>query len=383
MFRRLIAFLLLASIQCGPAIAEDTPASSRSELSGLLGAGESEEFARATEPRTFSFPADHGPHEDFRNEWWYFTGNLDGEDGRRFGFELTIFRFSLLPESIEAGSEWRTNQVYIAHFAVTDADGNAFFASEKSARGALGLAGAQAAPFRVWIDDWEILGVDDNTWQIRAGHNDFAIDLELTALKPPVLNGEAGLSQKSDEPGNASYYYSMTRWQTAGEIRIGDDLHSVTGASWLDREWSTSALADDQQGWDWFALQFDDNTELMFYGLRLTDGTEDALSSGTWINADGSSEKLTRDQVRIEVTKLWESPRGGVYPAGWRLSIEGKSLVVDVTPVIADQELSTIVRYWEGAVDVSGTRAGEPIEGRGYVELTGYAEAGVSGDARD
>ncbi|MDJ0916556.1 MAG: lipocalin-like domain-containing protein [Woeseiaceae bacterium] len=380
MLRRHGLFLLLLFLHPGLVAADDAAASSRSELAGLLGAGESGEFARAVDPRTFSFPADHGPHEAFRNEWWYFTGNLDSEDGRRFGFELTIFRFSLSPDPVAADTEWRTNQVYIAHFAVTDADGDAFYAAEKSARGALGLAGAQADPFRVWIDDWEILGVDDDTWRIVAGHEDFAVDLELTALKPPVLNGDAGLSQKSDEPGNASYYYTMPRWRTDGAIRIGKDVHAVSGASWLDREWSTSALADDQQGWDWFALQFADNTELMFYGLRKTDGTQDPLSSGTWINADGSSEKLTREQVTAEVTKLWESPRGGVYPAGWRISIEDKSLFVEVTPVIADQELSTIVRYWEGAVDVSGTRDGEPIEGRGYVELTGYAEDSSADD---
>ncbi len=371
-------FILIASVCIGLlgfANAEETAVNSKSELAGLLGAGESAEFAQAVEPRTFSFPADHGPHEAFRNEWWYFTGNLDGEDGRRFGFELTIFRFSLSPESVDADTEWRTNQVYIAHFAVTDADDNAFYTTEKSARGALGLAGAQADPFRVWIDDWEIRGLAENVWRIMAGDDDFAVDLELTALKPPVLNGDAGLSQKSDEPGNASYYYSMSRWQTDGEIRIGDDRYVVSGTSWLDREWSTSALAGDQQGWDWFALQFADDTELMFYGLRKTDGTQDVLSSGTWIDADGSSEKLTREQVTVEVTKLWESPRGGVYPAGWRLAIEDKALFVEVTPVIADQELSTIVRYWEGAVDVSGTRDGKPVRGRGYVELTGYAES--------
>ena len=374
--RRTVELSLLFLLSwAGLVAADDEQVSTKSELAGLLGAGEADQFAKAVQPRTFVFPEDHGPHEAFRNEWWYFTGNLDGEDGRRFGFELTVFRFSLSPTAADSTSDWRTNQVYIAHFAVTDADGNAFFATEKSARGALGLAGAQADPFRVWIDDWEIRGLADNVWRVRAGHADFAIDLELEALKRPVLNGDAGLSQKSSEPGNASYYYSMTRWQTTGSVRLGDVSHKVSGFSWLDREWSTSALAGDQQGWDWFALQLDDDTELMFYGLRKTDGTQDAMSAGTWIDADGSYEKLDNAQVTVEVTALWESPRGGVYPAGWRIVIPDRELDVIVTPVIADQELSTIVRYWEGAVDVSGTRGGEPIEGRGYVELTGYAEA--------
>ncbi len=378
MIRRCVLLLLLAIHLPMSAGAEEPVANNKSELAGLLGAGESDAFARAIEPRTFSFPEDHGPHEAFRNEWWYFTGNLDDEDGQRFGFELTIFRFSLTPDSNGAG--WRTNQVYIAHFAVTDADGEQFYAAEKSARGALGLAGATAEPFRVWIDDWEIRGIAEDVWRVKAGHDDFAIDLELTALKPPVLNGVDGLSQKSDERGNASYYYSMPRWETRGQVRIGDDLRDVVGNSWLDREWSTSALASDQQGWDWFALQFNDDTELMFYGLRKTDGTQDAMSSGTWVDSDGSSVKLGRDEVAIEVTRTWDSPRGGTYPAGWRLSIPNKAMQVEVTPVIDDQELSTIVRYWEGAVDVSGTRNGKPVEGRGYVELTGYAEGAAEAD---
>ena len=380
--RRLIARLLLFMLAApGIVLADGEPAGTKSELAGLLGADEAEDFAKAIEPRPFSFPEDHGPHEAFRNEWWYFTGNLDGDDGRRFGFELTIFRFSLAPSRVDSDSAWRTNQVYIAHFAVTDADGNAFYQAERSARGALGLAGAQADPLRVWIDDWEIRGVGDNTWRIVASDDEFAVDLELTALKAPVLNGEDGLSQKSAEPGNASYYYTMPRWQTRGAVRIDDVSYAVTGYSWLDREWSTSALADDQQGWDWFALQLDDDTELMFYGLRKTDGTQDAMSSGTWIAADGSYSTLDRDQVTVDVTALWESPRGGIYPAGWRIAIPDRELDVTVTPVIADQELSTIVRYWEGAVDVSGTRSGEPVEGCGYVELTGYAErdAGIEG----
>lgn len=376
----LARYLLLLLVMHAPtfATADESVANNKSELAGLLGAGESDAFEKAIEPRAFSFPEDHGPHEAFRNEWWYFTGNLDGRDGRRFGYELTIFRFSLSPDNTREG--WRTNQVYIAHFAVTDADGVQFYATEKSSRGALGLAGATAQPLRVWIDDWEIRGIAEDTWRVTAGNKDFAVNLELTALKPPVLNGVDGLSQKSDEPGNASYYYSMPRWATRGQVRIGEDLHDVVGNSWLDREWSTSALASDQQGWDWFALQFDDDTELMFYGLRKTDGTQDTMSAGTWISADGSSAKLGRDQVAIEVTRRWESPRGGIYPAGWRLSIPGKAMLLEITPVIDDQELSTIVRYWEGAVDVIGTRHGKPIEGRGYVELTGYAESSTPDD---
>ncbi len=376
-----IVLVFAALCACTGVSAQNGDAGSR--LADLLGADDDTGFIKATEPRRFSFPDDHGPHPSFRNEWWYVTGNLDSERGRRFGFELTVFRFALTPTVPEAISNWRSNQVYIAHFAITDADRKRFLFAEKFSRGALGLAGAQANPFRVWIDDWQLRSIDDGAagasdgaerWQLTATDTGFALDLELKALKPPVLNGVDGLSQKSSEPGNASYYYSMTRWQTDGRLRIDDDEHRVTGLSWLDREWSSSALAPDQQGWDWFALQFDDNTELMFYNIRKTDGTQDAQSAGTWVHADGRAEYLHRDDVVIEVTDTWQSPQGGSYPSAWTLHLPGKGLTLEIEPVMADQELFTTVRYWEGAVDVRGRKGDRPISGRGYVELTGYAD---------
>ncbi len=347
-----------------------------SRLSELLSGDGDAGFAKAIEPRDFVFPEDHGPHPGFRNEWWYVTGNLDGNGGRRFGFELTIFRFALTPSLPAAASNWRSNQVYVAHFAVTDADRNRFLAAERYSRGALGLAGAQSSPFRVWIEDWEIAALQAGTperWRLRASDRGFSLDLELAAQKPPVLNGDAGLSQKSAEPGNASYYYSITRWLTEGSLKLGDDEFHVSGLSWLDREWSTSALAADQLGWDWFALQLSDGSELMFYNLRKLDGSQDELSAGTWVDADGKSVHLEREHVELTVTDSWESPEGGVYPSRWTLRVPGKGLALDITPVMADQELFTTVRYWEGAVDVQGQRRGAPIDGRGYVELTGYA----------
>ena len=344
-----------------------------SELATLLGSDADAGFARALQPRDFVFPADHGPHEAFRNEWWYVTGNLDSDDGRRFGFELTIFRFALAPDAPQAESNWRTRQVYIAHFAVTDPESDRFLVAEKFSRGALGLAGAQSDPFRVWIDDWSIAASAADNWRLRASDPGFALDVNLLALKAPVLNGVDGLSQKSAEPGNASYYYSMTRWQTAGTLRIANEEYAVSGLSWLDREWSSSALADDQQGWDWFALQLSDNTELMYYSIRSTDGSQDPQSAGTRVSANGNATHLRRDDVDLVVTGTWDSPEGGRYPAAWRITVPAENLVLEVTPVMADQELFTTVRYWEGAVDVRGTRAGVPVEGRGYVELTGYA----------
>ena len=350
-------------------IAAASPADEQSELAALLGS-DTEGFPKAIEARQFRFPADHGPHPEYRNEWWYVTGNLDGDSGRRFGFELTVFRFALAPSPPGGSSAWRSNQVYIAHLALTDAEDERFLVDQRYARGALGLAGAGADPFRVWIGDWSIAAEPGTErWRLDAAGEDFGLALELIAEKPPVLNGDAGLSQKSDTPGNASYYYSMTRLSTRGSVEVNGRRFDVSGLSWLDREWSSSALDAGQQGWDWFALQFDDGSDLMFYNIRRAGGGADPNSAGTFVRADGTPWHLDPDDVEITVTDTWDSPLGGRYPARWSVEV-----ALDVRPVMADQELSTTVRYWEGAVDVSGTRSGRAIHGRGYVELTGYAD---------
>ncbi|HEX7062029.1 MAG TPA: lipocalin-like domain-containing protein [Woeseiaceae bacterium] len=350
----------------------------------MLSDPEARGYAQASEPRPFSFPADHGPHPAYRNEWWYVTGNLDAREGRRFGFELTLFRFALAPpaapgDASPTASAWRTRQIYVAHFAVTDAAGRQFRFAERYARGALGLAGATSEPFRVWVEDWWLKAFPDtregagDAWLLHASTDEFAVTLTLEPQKPPVLNGVQGLSQKSAEPGNASYYYSLPRLAARGTVRIANDVHDVSGLAWVDREWGSSALADDQQGWDWFALQLADGSELMFYRLRREDGSTDAMSAGTWIPARGDSVPLTADDVTLTARDSWESPRGGRYPVTWTLAVPRLDLELRIDPVLRDQELATSVRYWEGAVDVTGRRGDAGIEGRGYVELTGYA----------
>ena len=368
----LLAVLVVAS-SVGPVLA-DEQGPPPSQLADLLGSDADEAFARALQPRTFTFPEDHGPHPEFRNEWWYVTGNLDDDDGRRFGFELTVFRFALAPTAPASESAWRTNQVYIAHLAVTDAEAEDFFVAQRYSRGAVGIAGAQATPLRVWIDDWDLAAQPDtDSWHLRAVDDTIGIDLTLLPMKSPVLNGIDGLSQKSDDPANASYYYSITRIQSDGQIYIGENSYTVSGLSWLDREWSTSALAAGQVGWDWFALQLDDGSELMFYGLRLQDGSQDSNSAGTFVDADGGVSHLDAGDVEISVLEYWESPAGGAYPSRWQLRVPRLDLNLRIVPVISDQELFTTVRYWEGAVDVKGQRNQLAIGGRGYVELTGYA----------
>ena len=396
--------------QADPTRADAQPTTGSSRLSELLSDEGVDAYASAIEPRAFSFPADHGPHPEYRNEWWYITGNLDAETGERFGFELTIFRFSLIPQTANEepraaeSSAWTGEQVFIGHFAITDVDNDQFHIAQRYARGSLGLAGAQSSPFRVWLEDWSIetagariagdpghdkrdpvgaasaaITTNDELaipWRIRAADENIAIDLSLVPLKPPILNGINGLSQKSSQPGNASYYYSMSRLQTEGTLGVDGIDYAVTGLSWLDREWGSSALSKDQHGWDWFALQLSDGSDLMFYNLRRIDGSQDSHSAGTWIRADGRAFPLTRDDVAVDVKEYWDSPSGGRYPMEWQIEVAPLALNLHVNPVLKAQELSTNVRYWEGAVDAKGQRAGNELTGRGYVELTGYANSG-------
>lgn len=379
---------LLAVAGCEWTPVETAPGTALSEILAEADVGD---FDRALDVRPLRFPDDHNAHPRFKTEWWYFTGNLDADTGRRFGFELTIFRFSLTPQADALSAEtsaWRSNQVYIGHLALTDANGEQFHVAQRFSRGSLGLAGASADPFRVWLDDWSISGARTSEpvtakyqfgrpWRLQAREGEIALSLTLTPQKAPVLNGVDGLSQKAAREGNASYYYSITRMQTEGTVQIGDSEYPVTGLSWLDREWGSSALSEDQQGWDWYALQLSDDSELMFYKLRRNDGSQDAHSAGTLTLADGSSVHLSPDNIEIKVLQSWDSPHGGRYPVAWQISVPQYALNLEIDPVLDAQELITTVRYWEGAVDVSGTRGDKQISGRGYVELTGYAGSNI------
>ena len=334
-------------------------------------------FEHALTPREFVFPRDHGAHPTFAHEWWYLTGHLEAPSGERFGFELTFFRIALAragPEAAADASRWRAQQMYGAHFAVTDIGRGHFRFQERFARDALGLAGAEAGALKVWVDDWS-LEAAGAVWQIRAAAQGYALDVQMTAELAPVLNGEGGLSQKSSVPGDASYYYSIPRLAVRGHLVRDGQALNVSGSAWLDREWGSGALAADEAGWDWFALQLADGSELMFYSLRRRDGRREPHSAGTWVGADGRVRALASDDVRISVQDYWMSPRGGRYPARWRVEVPALALAVNLRPVLADQELDGRPRYWEGAVDVSGTHAGGNISGQGYVELVGYARA--------
>lgn len=346
------------------------------EIVALQSSQGAEGFARATGAREMQYPQDHGPHLDYQTEWWYYTGNLNADDGRRFGYQLTFFRRGITPGSIQdRASDWATNQIYFAHFAITDAANNTHNETEIFSRGAAGLAGAEGDPFRVWIENWSATGqnADASHVQLVADDGKMALDLNLSASKPPVVHGANGVSQKTETEGNASYYVSFTRMPTEGTLRINDETFHVTGNSWFDHEWGTTSLGADAAGWDWFSIQLDDNRELMFFQIRNKDGSIEALSSGTLVEADGTTKFLGRDDVTITPQNYWTSSYSqGKYPAKWQVTSQEGDFDLTLTPVIADQEMRVSFTYWEGAIDVQGNSQGQPVRGRGFVEMTGY-----------
>ena len=342
-----------------------------------LAPAESPAFARALQAREFRLPEDHGPHFEFQTEWWYYTGQVAAADGRRFGFQLTFFRRGLSPGPPPA-TGLSTNQIYFAHFAVTDVGQARHVSAERLSRGAAALAGASGQPFRVFVEDWsaEAKGPDGASVHVRARDSGLVLDLELAATKPLVAHGERGLSAKSDEPGNASFYVGYTRMAARGQLGADGTGAEVTGEAWFDHEWSTSALGPQAVGWDWFSLQLDDGRELMYFAIRHADGSRGPASSGTLVEADGRARRLAAADVAVEALDHWTSPHTrATYPARWRLSVPSEALELEVTPLVSDQEMRTAFVYWEGAVSVGGTSRGRPLGGRGYVELTGYARS--------
>ncbi|MCG8686848.1 MAG: carotenoid 1,2-hydratase [Desulfobacterales bacterium] len=349
-------------------------------------------FARADQPRSIEFPQDLGPHNRYKTEWWYYTGNLFTNAGRHFGYQLTFFRQAIdcvPPDKGEGRSDWRFNQLYFAHFAITDTQAGKFYSFQRMTRGSLGLAGAQAAPFFVWIDNWSakaapgqgekasvILKARDQEQsgnQKKPSSKSAQINLTVTRTKPVILQGQSGWSKKGPGLSDASYYYSFPGMETSGELILGDTTHEVSGFSWFDHEWSTSALNSDVAGWDWFAIHFDSGPhkgmDLMVCQVRKADGSPNGYEFGSISFPDGRYTILGKDDFSIRNSRTWTSPESGrTYPSQWTIKIPGQELTFEVVPVMAGQEHTHMFTYYEGAVKVSSKSS----SGFGHVEMTGY-----------
>lgn len=337
------------------------------------------EWRQADVPRKWSFPADHGSHGEYRTEWWYFTGNLSDATGKKYGYQLTFFRYGLTEQNRDPKNPWSVRDVYLAHFAITDASNNTFHYTDRASRKGPGLAGTDKHKMGVNILGWSA-EMEKNTISLNASFEGMEIKLDLTPVKPPVLHGRSGLSKKGPLPGQASYYYSFTDLETKGYMKTPGmkDRVAVRGVSWFDQEFGSNQLAGDQAGWDWFALHLGDGRDLMIYKLRKKDGSVEKESSGTIVEFDGSSRQISLSDIETTVLAHWKSQKtGGRYPAAWHIRVPSARIDVTVKPLVADQELANTVSagitYWEGAVDGAGTSNGKNVKVQGYIELTGYS----------
>jgi len=345
-----------------------------------------EDFKRALPKRVFSFPQDHFSHPEFKTEWWYYSGHLQSREKRSFGYQLTFFRTGLKRELKNQKSKWSIRDLYFAHLALTDESKKKFQYREKISRGSLGEAGVSPYTtgkkvFRIWMEDWSIerTGPGMQNHHLKAGDNDFGIDLSLTPERNPVIHGQNGISQKAEGEGYASHYYSIPRLKTEGNIFLEGSAFRVQGMTWMDHEFGSSQLREYQVGWDWFSIQLDNGIDLMFYQIRHQDGKPDPYSSGTIIFSNGTQQPITLKEFQIDVLEKWKSQKSGAnYPSKWRIKIPGQRAELILTPTLKDQELitkeSTRVTYWEGSVKVEGKYGDASAKGMGYVEMTGYAK---------
>lgn len=330
-------------------------------MKGLTPSSTSAEFNSVGEPWTFAFPADHGEHRDFRNEWWYLTLILNDSDGREFGAQYTLFRHALTPE-LESDNPWRSSQIYMAHFAIADVEAQTHNEYEYLSRGHPRLAGVDISPFSAYLASYELksTGREFFPQRLTAREQDIAIDVTLKPTKPIVLHGSDGLSRKAE--GVYSYYYSIPRVQATGTLTTGDQDFDITGTGWLDREWHTSVLSERHRGWDWFALQFDSGIDLVLFRLRLANAEAIEPGVGLFIDAEGSTESLLTEQWQLTPTRYWQD-----WPVEWQLHYDNRLLTISAA--FDDQLMRTSVVYWEGLVYV---REHNQRIGAGYMELTGY-----------
>ena len=320
----------------------------------------------------YEFPRDHFNHPEFQTEWWYYTGNLHSADGRKFGFELTFFRQGV-DRSTQPRQVWDVRDVWLAHLALSDIHGQKFFNEERLNRSGAGLAGADQTRTTVWNGNWRSQWSSPAAQHLQAVGDRFSFDLTTDSQKQPVIHGKDGVSQKIPGEGRASHYISLTHLLTKGTIVLEGKSYSVEGLSWMDHEFFTHQLDKDQNGWDWFSLQFEDGSDLMLFQLRHADGSPDAYSAGTYVDPQGRTTHLSKNDFSLTPGKTWISSKtGGKYPIEWRIAVPGQGIQVALTTRLPAQELTGKSKaspaYWEGAIEVNGSR-----RGAGYLEMTGYA----------
>ncbi len=369
------------------------------------------EWRKALPGWEYQFPRDHFAHPDFQTEWWYFTGNLRAKTDpqERYGFQVTLFRQGVIPpgdwQDAEPKSRWLKSSFYFAHLALSDLKRKKHYREQKVARGVFGEAGnelytpspdnpgqnQERTARLAWIEDWEVRAVYRDSISLEGGNaliryettgrmeDGTELQLRLTPTQRPIFHGKDGVSQKAAGKGRASHYYSWCRLKVEGTVQPGDQSEpiQVEGEGWFDQEWATNQLGENQAGWDWFSLQLDDGSELMIYQMRLADGGVDPASKGTFVSPEVDSQMVTFQEYTLTPAKPWLSPEtGGAYPQEWRVEIPKLELDLTVRTTFPEQEMDfPPVAYWEGAVILEGSRAGKPVAGRGYMELTGYAEA--------
>ncbi|MCU1240234.1 MAG: hypothetical protein JWO71_960 [Candidatus Acidoferrum typicum] len=324
----------------------------------------------------YEFPRDHFNHPDFQTEWWYYTGNLKSADGHRFGFELTFFRQGV-DRNLNTTRPWDVRDLYFAHLALSDLDGGTFLHTERTNRAGPGIAGVSDSDRRVWNGNWQVAWRGDDQ-VLQAIDERFSLHFTLRSAKQPVIHGENGVSQKAEGSGRASHYISLTRLNTSGEIQLGDRKFQVTGTGWMDHEFFTHQLDRDQIGWDWMSIQLQDNTELMLFHIRRSDGSIDRYSAGTFVDARGNTTHLLNNEFTLEpIGSTWTSPHThAVYPLRWKASIPKLGIELECSTLLPAQELSSsrglLPAYWEGAISFSGHKREATLGGVGYLEMTGY-----------
>lgn len=358
--RSRLAALLIACLLPGVAAPQQSPAPYRIASPGYR----------------YSFPRDHFNHPDFQTEWWYYTGNVKSASGRIFGFQMTFFRQAERRDETP-DSPWAIEDLYMAHIALSDISGGRFYHSERLNRAGPGIAGVSQESGRIWNGNWQVLWSGDRQ-KLDAIADEWNLHLTLDARKPPVINGEQGISRKGSGPGEASHYISLPRLAAAGTIELGRETYSIIGTAWMDHEFFSHSLAPDQAGWDWISAQFDDQTELMLYRMRRKDGSVDPASAATYVDSSGQSRHLSsRDFTMQPLGEQWTSPATGAsYPLRWQVSVPSLHLTFEVSTRLPQQEMTatsaSAPNYWEGAVEIAGARDAKPVMGVGYLEMTGY-----------